>query len=461
MGHITVWSCGDIDTAIAVCTQLRLLGCKARVHDVYAPPGNKPTAWKWGPRVIVGNGPDIPRLDPTGASDILVFGDAASRAIDQMGGRTASRPPGLTLAVRTVTCKRDRGVLGPRHTHFPVDAPRIDRDVTELPHNWVVDAVEGDGSPAVIASLHSVICLFTPRGSSLVAILDRVTRMWCTHRTDPVERALNRALTTANDHVPRGVQVVLGYSAGLTSSVSAYMLKKAVGERVIGCFVRTGLQPSLVVEGINQSGVEILVADAREQTLRALEGTTNIEERRRILSKVFYDACVAAFPGAMLSQGATYDTILRGNGKRIGDEPGSLAQPLENLMREEVERVARYLNLRIISSPHSAAGYADVIRGPFTEDGLRLCFEIDRILHKLLAEANTPEPGVRVRHTFSLDVWDRTPRVTFGVEKSEDGNRWTRMRLRDGGLDMVTEALRRDTHIPEMHVAYDVSKALN
>ena len=130
-------------------------------------------------------------------------------------------------------------------------------------------------------------------------------------------------------------------------------------------------------------------------------------------------------------------------------------------MREEVERIAQHLELRIVSSLYTAAGYADLIRGPFTEHALQLCFEIDRILHKLLMEANTPEPGVRVRHTFSLDVWDRTPRVTFGVEKSKNGSRWTRMRLRDGGLDMVTEALRRDTCIPGMHVAYDVSKALN
>lgn len=461
MGHITVWSCGDIDTAIAVCTQLRLLGCKARVHVVNTAPGAPPVPWKWGPRVIVGDGHGVPRLDATGASDLLVFGGAAAHVIESMGGKTIARPPGLTPAVRTLTCKKDRGVLGPRHTHFPVDAPGADCDVTELPHHWVVDACESNGSPAVIASLHSVICMFTPRGSSLVAVLDRVTRLWGTHRTDPVERALNRALTTAHDQVPRGVEVVLGYSGGLTSSVSAYVLRKVIGERVIACFVWTGLQPALVSAGINQSGVEIMVADARERTLRALEGTTDVIERRNILSRIFYDACTRTVPGAMLSQGGTYDAMLRGTGKPVGNEPGNLAQPLENLMREEVEEIAKHLKLRVVSSSHTAAGYADVIRGPFTEDGLRLCFVIDRTLHRLLSEATTPAPGMSVKHTFVLDVWDRTPRVTFGFETSEGGTHWRRMRLRDAGLDMVTEALRLETRIPGMPVAYDVSKSLN
>lgn len=458
MGHITVWSCGDIDTAIAVCTQLRLLGCKARVHDVRA---TRVTAWRWGPRIIVGDGEGVPRIDPTGASDLLVFGPAAARVVDGIGGQTAARPPGLMPAVRTLTCRLEQGVLGPRHTHFPVDAPGIDREITVLPRKWNVDATEGNGVPAVITSLHSVVCMFTPRGASLVAILDRVTRMWRTHRTDPVERALNRALSTATDHVPRGVQVLLGYSGGLTSTVSAHVLKKAVGERVIGCFVWTGLQQSLVREGINQSGVEIVVVDAREQTMRVLEGTTDVGDRRRLLSRVFYDACVSTFPGAMLSQGATYDTLLRGNGNPVGERSGRLAQPLENLMREEVERIAEHLKLKVLSSPWSAAGYADMIRGPFSQGALDLCTIIDRALHKLLSDSNTPEPGVRVKHTFSLDVWDRAPRVTCGFEKSEDGARWTRWRLRDGGLDLITEKLRHETAIQDLHVAYDISKPLN
>jgi hypothetical protein len=461
MGHITVWACGDIDSAIAVCTQLRLLGCKARVHDHHNQRTDKPMAWRWGPRIIVGDGEGVPRIDPTGASDLLVFGEASRTIIDLLGGRTTTRPPGLTPAVRTLTCRCDTGVLGPRHTHFPVDAPSINRDLVERPRKWEIDATENNGHPAVLRSLHSVICLFTPRGASLVAILDRITRLWGVHRTDPTERAINRAMSTATDHVPRAVQVVLGYSGGLTSSVSAYILKRAVGERVMGCFVWTGLQPAMVSEGQNQSGVEIRIADARRRTVELLNGTTSVQERRRLLSRIFHDACTATFPGAILSQGATYDTLLRCNGKSVGDSPGNLAQPLENLTREEVVLIAKHLKLKMVTSEGSAAGYADVIRGPFSRAALELCYSIDRTLNEMLAEATTPRPGVRVRPRFTLDVWEEYPRVTFGFEESEDGVQWKRMRLRDAGLDMVVEALRHDTRIHNLEVAYDVTKALN
>jgi len=66
-----------------------------------------------------------------------------------------------------------------------------------------------------------------------------------------------------------------------------------------------------------------------------------------------------------------------------------------------------------------------------------------------------------VRPRFTLDVWEEYPRVTFGFEESEDGVQWKRMRLRDAGLDMVVEALRHDTRIHNLEVAYDVTKALN
>jgi hypothetical protein len=90
-----------------------------------------------------------------------------------------------------------------------------------------------------------------------------------------------------------------------------------------------------------------------------------------------------------------------------------------------------------------------------------LCRTTDATLTRQLADANTPTPGVRARHTFTVDVWDpRRPRVCFGYEESHDGLGWRRMRLRDDGLDMVVEALRSETNIPDLAVMYDVSLPL-
>ena len=458
MGYITVWACGDLCAAVSACAQLRLLGCKARVHDPQLT-SDRPAPWRHGPQVVVGDG-NIPHFDDTGASDLLVMGEAACNVLKRMGSKLTRRPPGLVPRVRTLTCRRHCGMLGPRNTHFPVDAIATSRDVLDVPKRWQVEAVEPDGRASVIVGIKSVLCMFMPRGPSLVSILDKVTRHWGLHRSDPGERALHRAITTASDHVPRGGTVVLGYSGGLTSCVSAHVLRKAIGPRVTACFVWTGLENTLVREGVTPGGVKIVMVDARQRTLDRLAGTTGFAERRRLLMRVFRDACTEAYPGAALSQGATYEALLMGVGGPALGTPG-LVQPLEGLFREEVVLIAKEEKLAITAAAGPPSGFADCILGPFSAEALRLCRTTDATLMRQLADANTPTPGVRARHTFTVDVWDsRRPRVCFGYEESHDGMGWRRMRLRDDGLDMVVEALRSETNIPDLAVLYDVSLPL-
>ena len=408
---------------------------------------------------MVGDG-RVDDLDLSGASDTLAFGQAACHLLERAGGKLARRPPGLLPPVRALTCRRERGVFGPRNTHFPVDAVSADVAVLEVPHNWGVEAVESDGQAAIIVAAHTVLCLFEPRGSSLLAILDRVTRLWGTHRTDPAERALNRAISTAIDQVPRGANVVLGYSGGLTSVVSAHVLRRAIGERVMGCFVWTGLEQTPIRAGISKSGVDVVVVDAREQTMRALHGLTDIRDRRVVLARVFSAACADASPGAMLSQGATYDSLLWGTGQPAAAAGSSgLVQPLETLFRAEVELVVKALELPLTLTRTTPSGYADNINGPFCREAVDLCRVVDATLMRQLSDARTPVPGVRVRHTFVVDVWEREPRVCFGYEDSEDGAGWRRMRLREGAFDVVVAALRAYSGMANLRVWYDVSRA--
>lgn len=458
MGYITVWACGDLPTAINVCERLRLLGCKARVHNNNT--ANSVTPWKCGPHVLVGNGRDIPYVDVTGCTDLLALGDAAYYTLERAGGATRQRPPGLIPTVRTLTCCRDRGILGTKNTHFPVEASTLTREVTCIPKHWMVEAVETRGDPAVLAGIRSVLCLFSPSGPCLTSILDKVTRLWGTHRSDSLERALNRAITTIDEQVPRGNHVVVGYSGGLTSVVSGYVLKRAIRERVTACYVQTGLEYSLFQTSVTQSGLEIYVVDARQRTIDALEGTVDVHERQRRICRVFRDACLEAYPSALLSQGATYESLLY-NTADPAIQSTCLVQPLENLTRGEVELIANQHKLHIEASSGQPFGYANTIRGPFSVAALQLCRTVDRILGQQIAEMKTPIPGVRIRLTFVVDVWDRNhPQITFGFEESDNGKTWRRMRIRERGLDMVVNVLRSETGIRDLKVAYDVTLPL-
>jgi hypothetical protein len=73
----------------------------------------------------------------------------------------------------------------------------------------------------------------------------------------------------------------------------------------------------------------------------------------------------------------------------------------------------------------------------------------------------TPLPNVCIRLTFVVDVWDHNyPQIIFGFEESDNGKMWRRMRMREGGLDMVVDVLRCETGIRDLKVAYDVTVPL-
>jgi GMP synthase PP-ATPase subunit len=294
----------------------------------------------------------------------------------------------------------------------------------------------------------------------MTSILDKVTRLWGIHRSDPVERALNRAITAIDEQVPRGNHVVLGYSGGLTSVVSGFILKRVIHERITACYVQTGLEYSLFQTCVTENGLEINVVDARQRILDALEGTVDVPERKRRICRIIRDACLEAYPTALLSQGATYESLLY-NTTDPALQSKCLVQPLENLTRGEVELIANQHKLKVMTSSGQPFGYATTIRGPFSVAALQLCRTVDRILGQQIANMKTPIPGVRIRLTFVVDIWDRNyPQIIFGFEESDNGTMWRRMRMREGGLDMVVDVLRCETGIRDLKVAYDVTLPL-
>ena len=453
MGYITVWACGDLDVAAEVCLQLRLLGLKARVHDAANGVG---TVWRRGPRVIVGTGEGVDHIDITGSSELLAFGNAACRILEVAGGKTLQRPPGMLQAIRTLTCRRVQGVLGAKGTHFPIDAPGIDRDVDKIPEKWwVVEAVEEDMRPAVVVGIRSVLCFSMPKGGSLVALLDKVTQMWGLHRSDPVERALSRAIQITAGRIKPGVRVLLGYSGGLTSTVSAFVLHKAVGNRMVPCFVNTGLEKIPVRRG-TLGGVPLEVIDLREKVGEELKGMTKSYERQKKLGNMIWETCEREYPGWYLAQGATYSAVLFGNVKPQ-DKTRNIVHPLESLFREEVEMIAKHYKLEIISPNCSFSGMSDPIKGPFSWEAVTLAYQVDAALEHMMKSVDFHIPECKTRYWFEVDVWEELPRVLFGIEEFTPRRAWYRVEIPEQRLDAIVAKIRELTRFPNLLVMRDLS----
>jgi GMP synthase (glutamine-hydrolysing) len=199
-------------------------------------------------------------------------------------------------------------------------------------------------------------------------------------------------------------KVLLGLSGGVDSSVAAALIHQAIGDQLICVFVDHGLlrhQERQQVEGIfSHLGVHVIYVDAREQFLKALEGVSDPEAKRKIIGKLFIDVfnkeAQKLTNVKFLAQGTIYPDVIESAGKHnktahtikshhnVGglpdDLPFELLEPLRTLFKDEVRELGLNLGL-----PHQL-----VYRHPFPGPGLgvRILGEIKAHYIELLQKAD-------------------------------------------------------------------------
>jgi GMP synthase (glutamine-hydrolysing) len=208
--------------------------------------------------------------------------------------------------------------------------------------------------------------------------------------------------------------VVCALSGGVDSSVTAALLKKAVGERMTAVFVDNGVlrkgERRQVEHDLRDGlGIPIRTVDARDRFLGALAGLTDPEDKRKAIGRtfieVFEEEAKNLDKADFLAQGTLYPDVIEsesvkgpsavikthhnvgGLPERLGFE---LVEPLRLLFKDEVRQLGRELGIPeglISRHPFPGPGLAVRVLGEVTEKRVALLQEADAIFLEELRES--------------------------------------------------------------------------
>jgi len=307
-------------------------------------------------------------------------------------------------------CRLFQGVW-PKGTRDQVWMSHGDR-VTSLPEGFKVVAISKGAPFAAIAdearSLYAVQfhpeVVHTPRGADLIAnFVHKIAGLagdWTMahFRSSEIEKI--RAQVGSS-------RVISGLSGGVDSAVASVLIHEAIGDQLTCIFVDHGLlrqnEAKEVVELFRgHYNIPLVHVDASERFLKALEGVSDPETKRKIIGGLFidvFDEEASKLGGAeFLAQGTLYPDVIESvsftggpsvtikSHHNVGGLPErmnlKLVEPLRELFKDEVRALGRELGLPehfVGRHPFPGPGLAIRVPGDITREKLEILRQADAI----------------------------------------------------------------------------------
>jgi len=337
-------------------------------------------------------------------------------------------------------------LVGGLHTKQQVWMSHSD-EVDRLPDEMKPLVISGDGRIAAFANSNNTIfgVQFHPEVSHTkngLTILNTFLREICDFQNDwNPEDQIGNIIEYVKETVGSS-QVLMGTSGGVDSTVAAYLIRRAIGDRIYCVFVDNGLlregEKEEVVTAFKEMGFEHFIAvDTADEFVDALKGIEEPEEKRKIIAEKFIEVFERKAKELesefgkfeFLGQGTIYpdrvESAATGKATAVIKSHHNvrlpewmkmkLVEPLKDLYKDEVRQVGFAMDIpkhMITRQPFPGPSLAIRISGQVTPQQLTILRKADSILQDVIEN-----------EAFYLHIWQSfcvlLPVRTVGVMGDE------------------------------------------
>jgi len=234
-----------------------------------------------------------------------------------------------------------------------------------------------------------------------------------------VEKLIEKIRLTVGDK-----KVICAVSGGVDSTVTAFLIGKAIGKNLIPVHVNSGLNRVGTTEFVIKIFKEILglkpiIIKARKEFLRKLKGVTKGSQKRKIIGKLYIDLFwreAKKLKIDYLAQGTLYSDVIESKGTKhaslikyhhnVGGLPKNmkfkLVEPIRDLYKDEVRKLGLKLGIPrefVFQQKFPGPGYAIRIMGEVTDKRLKQLEVADRIVLEEIKKNNLYD---KVFHSFAI-----------------------------------------------------------
>jgi len=203
-------------------------------------------------------------------------------------------------------------------------------------------------------------------------------------------------------------RAIIACSGGVDSTVAAVLVSRAIGDQLLTVYVNNGFMRKGETEAVGRMfdslGINYRLVDASDEFFDALKGVTDPETKRKIIGERFirvFERTAKEYGAEYLVQGTIApDWIESGDGVRdvikshhnVGGLPKDfnmkLVEPLRDLYKDEVRKVARYLNVEVAErQPFPGPALAIRVLGEPTREAVNIVREACAIVEEEIEKA--------------------------------------------------------------------------